>query len=38
MSLGAEQVLHLKARMTSGSSLPPLVVEMLDRAENVSMP
>ncbi|KAI0240713.1 Retinoic acid receptor alpha [Lamellibrachia satsuma] len=33
---GAERVLHLKHDMTS--ELPPLIVEMFDRAENVCIP
>ena len=34
--LGAERVLHLKSNMPT--ELPPLIIEMLDRAENVYTP
>ena len=33
---GAERVLHLKMQMAD--ELPPLIMEMLDRAENVCIP
>lgn len=33
---GAERVLHLRLEMPE--ELPPLIIEMLDRAENVCIP